>query len=178
MRDDHKHPHFPLEACTPGGIRYRIRPIRPDDAQRERDFINGMSPQSRYQRFMHHLREPSEALIEKLVSVDRHRTMALVAVVGEGALERIVGVARYAADNERECEFAVAVADDWQCRGIGTTLTPLLFQYAAREGFQTIYGSVLADNQRMIELAQWLGLTVDPPRAGEPTVRAWRHLGT
>jgi hypothetical protein len=35
---------------------------------------------------------------------------------------------------------------------------------------------VLADNQRMIELAQWLGLTVDTPRAGDVTVRAWRRL--
>jgi acetyltransferase len=177
MRDRPKHPRFPLEARTPGGVPYRIRPIRPDDAQRERDFIHRMSPQSRYQRFMHHLREPSDALVEQLVSVDRHRTMALVAVAGEGETERIIGVARYAADDERECEFAVAVADDWQCRGIGTTLTPLLFEYAAREGFQVIYGTVLADNQRMIELAQWLGLTVDPPSNGEATVRAWRRLG-
>ena len=26
------------------------------------------------------------------------------------------------------------------------------------------------------QLAQWLGLTVDPPREGEHTVRAWKRL--
>jgi acetyltransferase len=103
--------------------------------------------------------------------------MALVAVTGDGDAERLIGVARYAADNERECEFAVAIADDWQCRGIGTTLTKLLFEYCARQGFRLIYGTVLADNQRMIELAEGLGLTVDAPREGEATVRAWRSLG-
>jgi GNAT superfamily N-acetyltransferase len=166
-----------LKARTSDGTPYRIRPIRDDDAQRERDFIAAMSPNSRYHRFMHHLREPGDALIDKLVHVDHHRTMALVAVVGTGDRERIIGVARYAADSDVECEFAVAVADDWQCRGIGTTLVPHLFEYAAREGFRTIYGTILADNQPMIELSQWLGLTVDAPRAGENTVRAWRRLG-
>lgn len=161
---------------TSDGVPYRIRPIRADDAQRERDFINGLSPQSRYQRFMHALRDPGEAQIEKLVNVDHHGTMALVAVIGEGKDERIIGVARYAADNDLECEFAVAVADDWQCRGVGITLVPLLFEHAAREGFSTIYGTVLANNQRMIELAQWLGLTVEAPRGDDCTVRAWRRL--
>jgi acetyltransferase len=155
---------------------FSIRPIRPDDAERERAFINGLSPQSRYQRFMHNLREPTDAFIESMVNVDYRRTMALVAVTGEGTAERIIGVARYAADTDESCEFAVAVADDWQCRGVGTTLVPLLFEHAARAGFRTIYGTVLADNHRMIELAQWLGLTVDSPKPGEVTVRAWRRL--
>ena len=167
---------FPRTAHTSGGDAYRIRPIRPDDAQRERDFIQRMSAQSRYQRFMHNLREPGDAFIASLVNVDRHRTMALVAVTGDRDGERIIGVARYAANDDRECEFAVAIADDWQCRGIGTTLSQLLFEYCAREGFQVIYGTVLADNRRMIELAEGLGLTVESPREGESTVRAWRNL--
>ena len=43
---------------------------------------------------------PARRIIEKLVNVDYHRTMALVAVTGEGNDERIIGVARYAADND------------------------------------------------------------------------------
>jgi acetyltransferase len=158
-------------------IEYHIRPITLADAERERNFIRRMSPESRYLRFMHNLREPSEALVHSLVNIDRHRSMALVATVGAGDQETIIGVARYAAEpGSDECEFAVAVADDWQCRGIGTTLTPLLFDYAAREGFKVIYGTILAGNQRMVELAQWLGLQVDEPSPGCGTVRAWRTL--
>jgi acetyltransferase len=163
-------------AHTTDGIPYRIRPIRADDAQRERDFICALSPQSRYQRFMHNLREPGDALIATLVNVDYRRTMALVAVTGQGAAERIIATAQYATDNDRDCEFAVVVADDWQCRGVGTTLVPLLFDYAAQAGFSTIHATILADNRRMIELAEWLGLTVDGPRHGDITVRAWRQL--
>jgi acetyltransferase len=168
---------WPRVAHTCDGIRYRIRPIEPADAAREHDFIRRLSAQSRYLRFMHDLREPSADFIRSLVEIDRHRTMALVAVHGEGAEERIIAVARYAADADgKDCEFAVAVSDDWQCRGIATTLTPLLFEHARREGFRSIYGTVLGHNQRMIELAMNLGLEIEPAVPGEHTVRASRRL--
>ena len=170
-------PQWPLVATASDGAKYRIRPISRADADREREFILRMSPQSRYSRFMHELREPSDAFVARLVDVDQHESMALVAMHGEGTDERIIGVARYAADPGGDrCEFAVAVADDWQCRGIATTLIPELFAHAARQGFQEIYGTILANNQRMLELAEWLGMTVDPPGSGD-TVRAWRRLG-
>ena len=160
-----------------GGIEYRIRPIRPDDASREREFILSLSPESRFQRLMYTLREPSAEFVARLVDVDQHKDMALVAVLGEGDSEKIIGVARYSADEDRlDCEFAVAVTDEWQCRGIGSTLTKMLFEYAAHEGFRSIYGTVLASNQRMLELAEWLGLTVEPPVPGQATVRASRRL--
>jgi len=126
---------------------------------------------------MYTLREPSDEFIAHLVDVDQHRNMALVAVHGEGPDEKIIGVARYAADPDgRDCEFAVAVTDAWQCCGIGSTLTRLLFEYAAREGFRAIYGTMLAGNQNMLELAEWMGLTVEPHEPGQTTVRASRQL--
>jgi acetyltransferase len=168
---------WPRNAHTCDGIPYRIRPIEPTDTAREHDFIQRLSTESRYLRFMHDLREPSADFIRSLVEVDRHRTMALVAVHGEGPQERIIAVARYAADADgQNCEFAVAVADDWQCRGIATTLTPMLFEHARREGYRTIYGTVMAHNQRMIDLAVGLGLEVETPGEGQDTVRAWRSL--
>ena len=160
-----------------GGIEYRIRPIRADDAEREHAFILSLSPESRFQRLMYTVREPSAEFVARLVHVDQHKDMALVAVLGEGLSERIIGVSRYCADEGgRDCEFAVAVADEWQCRGIGSTLTNMLFEYATREGFRSIYGTVLASNQRMLELAEWLGLKVESPVAGQATVRAVRRL--
>jgi acetyltransferase len=173
-------PSWPRIERTSDGVEYRVRPICHDDAQREREFIMGLSPESRFQRFMHAMREPSEQLVAHLVDIDAHSTMALVAVVGAPQTECIIGVARYAADtgtDARECEFGVAVADAWQCRGVGTMLTRLLFKYAAHEGFRSIYGHVLASNQRMIELAEWLGLEVEaPPLPGQSTLRAARRL--
>jgi acetyltransferase len=168
---------WPRNARMEGGVEYRVRPIRPDDAGRERDFILSLSPESRFQRLMYTLREPSAEFVARLVNVDQHHDMALVAVIGEPATEKIIGVARYCADADGpDCEFAVAVADEWQCRGIGTTITKMLFEHAAREGFRSIYGTVFTSNQRMLELAEWLGLTLEPRAEGLDTVRASRRL--
>lgn len=167
---------WPRTEYTSDGRPFQVRPIRPDDAEREREFIEGLSPATRYQRFQYDLRHPDDALIQRFVNVDQHRDMALVATVRQRGRERIIGVARYAADNERECEFAVVVADDFQGKGIGTVLIPLLFEHAANEGFEIIYGRILHDNARMVDLCKWLGLRIEPPREGESLVRAWRRL--
>jgi acetyltransferase len=166
-----------LPAHTSDGVPYHIRPITPADAARERAFIGGLSAQTRYRRFMHVLGDPSPEFIERLVTVDGRRTMALVAAIGQGADEAIIGVARYCADDDgNACEFAIVVGDGWQNRGIGTTLAPLLFEHAKRAGFRAIYGVIQADNPRMIELAEYLGLTVEPAAPGQETVRAVRRL--
>lgn len=168
---------WPHTARTCDGHAYRIRVIRRDDAERERAFIEALSPESRYQRFQHSMREPSAELVTQLVDVDGHAKMALVATVGSGDMERIIGVARYAADEGgRGCEFAVTVADDWRCRGIGTKLAQELFAHAAHEGFRQIHGWVLADNDRMIALAEGLGLELDREENERGLVRAWRRL--
>jgi acetyltransferase len=88
--------------------------------------------------------------------------MAFVAVILESDAEQIIGVARYAASDEQgmDCEFAVAVADEWQLRGVGTALMRLLFDYARSQGFTQTHGPILAANTHMVELAHDLGLKI------------------
>jgi len=144
------------------GAEFYICPIRPDDAERERQFIETLSPESSYKRFMHTVHNPSSSFIQQMVNVDYRRTMAFVAMIRDGYAEQIVGVARYAATDDQglDCEFAVAIADEWQLRGVGTTLMRLLFDYARSQGFTQTHGPILAANMHMLELAHDLGLTM------------------
>jgi acetyltransferase len=155
---------------------YRVRPMTPADLELDRVFISHLSPRSRYLRFMHAMSDPAQELLRGLMALDGHRNAAFVATVGHAAAESIIGVARYAAEDATTCEFAVAVADDWQCRGIASALMARLFEHATREGYRLIFGNILADNAAMIELAQHLGLEIEPLRAGETLVRAVRRL--
>jgi acetyltransferase len=146
-------------ASTRDGIPFRVRPIRPDDESLERQFIVRLSPESRYKRMMHAMKEPSPQLLHRFVHVDYQHDMAFVALIGKPPEEEIIGVARYAQDkNAPDCEFAVAVADAWQARGVGATLTRLLFEYAHTQGIRIIHGEILADNHQMIDLVHWLGM--------------------
>lgn len=156
-------PGYPIEceriAQTRDGVEYRIRPIRPDDLEREFDFVRGLSEESRYNRLMYAVHEPTEALLRPLVNIDYAQHMALVALMTREGVDRIVGVARYAIDaTRREHEFAVVVTDAWQGHGIGTALLQDLFEYGRRHGLRSLVGTVLQGNERMLRLARRLGL--------------------
>jgi acetyltransferase len=160
---------------TRDGVMYRIRPIRSDDLERDRDFIIHLSAVSRYNRMMGTIREPSPQLLDHFVHVDYCREMAFVAVMGAGPDERIIGVARYAGD-PADCEFAVAVADEWQSRGVASTLTRLLFEYARAHGVRRIYGLILANNGRMLNLVSVLRMSTRRYSEDATLVEAWRDL--
>jgi acetyltransferase len=142
------------------GTECRFRPIRPDDAERERAFILGLSEQSRYNRMMGSIREPAASLIERFVHPDYRQNMAFVALIGRGSAERIVAIARYAGQApETRCEFAVAVTDASQGIGLGKALMNVLIDYARQVGMHELYGLVFPSNQRMLALARSLGMT-------------------
>lgn len=148
-------------AHTRDGTEYFIRPIVPEDLQRELAFARALSEESRYHRLMYVLHEPTEAQLAPLIHLDYERNMALVALYGPESEQQIIGVARYARDDDGAAyEFAVAVADEWQGRGVGTRLLEELFEYARTRGLRRLYGRVLNDNARMLSLARALGLTV------------------
>ena len=169
-------PDYPIQwacaASTRDNVAYRIRPICPGDAARERAFIVGLSPESRYTRMMYTMTQPSADLVDRFVHVDYHRSMAFVAVIGQGEGECIIGVARYATTPAEGVEFAVSVADDWQSRGIADALTRLLFDYARLEGIRILNAKILATNQRMIEFSRWVGMSIHPVPEDRMMVRA------
>jgi len=168
-------PEWPRYCKTRDGSEYRVRPIRADDAERDLLFIKGLSERSRYNRMMGLSREPSTELLNRLVRVDYSREMALVAVIGDGPDETIVGVARYGG-NPAYCEFAIAVADEWQSRGVGTRLAQLLFEYAKTHGVRRIYGVIFTNNAHMLKLARDLQMTLRRSREDDSIVEAWRTL--
>jgi len=170
-------------AHTLDGAEFRIRPIRPTDEQLEREFIVGLSPESRYTRMMCAMREPSPELVHRFVNVDYHRDMAFVALVDAPAAQglpptpHIIGVARYAADPTGPGgEFAVAVTDSWQSRGVGATLMRILLEYAREHGFHDLHGEILSTNSHMIELARYLGMDTRLSKNDSGIVEASRDL--
>jgi acetyltransferase len=58
------------------------------------------------------------------------------------------------------CEFAVAVLDAWQRRGLGERLLSELIGIARDRGLTAIIGDVLAANAAMLGLARKLGFSV------------------
>jgi GNAT superfamily N-acetyltransferase len=161
---DYVGPDYPrwTETLRDGG-KVVIRPIRRQDAAAERAFIAGLSPQSMHNRFLGQIAHPGDDFIEQLTDIDYVNDVALVAVVDDEAGEEIVGVSRYAKDPAgTRCESAVAVADAWQHRGLGTALMKHLILIAQERGLKTMESIDLAGNLDMRDLARALGFHTRP----------------
>lgn len=153
------------------GTDIEIRPIRPEDAEIEKEFIENLSPQSRYYRFMHTLKHVSPEMLVRFTQIDYHRELALIAVVKKEGVEIEIGVSRYVLNAEGDsCEFAVVVADQWQHTGIGYKLMEKLIEAARTKGIPQMDGVVLKDNEPMKRLARSLGFEVQRHETDEEVV--------
>lgn len=150
------------------GSHVLIRPIRPEDREREVEFIRNLSPQARHFRFLGAVKEVSPALLDTLMQADHKHRMAFVALVHQDGELIEVGVSRYATTEENgQCECAVTVADAWQHRGLGTALMRHLIETARQNGFKQMYSVDAAANTHLQALAHDLGFqrTRDPQDA-------------
>ena len=57
-------------------------------------------------------------------------------------------------------EFAVAVGDPWQGKGVGAILMEHMMAIAKEMGIESIWGNVLAGNTYMLALARRLGFAI------------------
>jgi len=176
----------PASDCTPaasgrelpaGEAAYSIRALRPDDADREAQFIAGLSERTRYERTLGLRRPPPRQRIQELVQVDGHERMAFVATSTECGEERFLGISRYVCGTEGAAEFAVVVSDAWQGRGLGSALMRTLIEHARAQGITRLYGDTLASNTRMLALARRLGMLPRFSGGAPGTYRATLALG-
>ena len=135
-----------------------IRPIRADDAERERQFIENLSPESRYHRFLSGMEHPSSALIKKFTEIDHDRNEAYVALIEQNGKSVQIGVSRYYSDADgKSGECAITVADAWKHKGLGTLLMQRLSKTAQARRIERLYSIDAVDNAEMRNFAAYMG---------------------
>jgi GNAT superfamily N-acetyltransferase len=140
------------------GTTVLIRPIRDNDLELERRFIEELSPQSSRFRFLGEIKSPSDAMLKQFTHVDHASEVAFVALMADGADKREIGVSRYSARTDGlSCECAVAVSDEWHNQGLATVLMQHLIEVARQHGVECMYSIDAVDNQAMRDLAEHLG---------------------
>ncbi|GAA0435059.1 hypothetical protein Acor_32320 [Acrocarpospora corrugata] len=121
-----------------------IRPTRPDDEERVRAFLLGLSLHTQTHRFFAGLTRPSASMLRALLARDERRD-ALVAV-SEG---RVVGHAMACRDG-LDVEIAVVVTDEWQNVGVGSRLVRTLLRRVT--GAEWVSMDVLGENRRVLAM--------------------------
>ena len=143
-----------LRANRRPDIRLALRPARSGDGDALQTYVRGLSPQSRYNRFLGGASElPASELARALAANGRETlTLLLVATAEDG--ETVVGEARVALScAERAGEFGMSIADDWRRLGAGSALLEAIERKAAADGIERLFGDTLRTNAEMIALA-------------------------
>lgn len=154
------------------GSRYTIRPLHPHDAEMLQTLVRGLSPESRYFRFVSSMRELSDRMLARFTLIDYDREMALVATYRERRpnpeggfteTERIIGVSRYVTNPDKStCEFALVIADEFAGQGLGSRMMLSIIDVARSKGLAQIEGLVLSRNAPMLKLMRSLDFQIKP----------------
>jgi acetyltransferase len=161
------------------GARFRLRPIQPEDEPALVQAFSRLTPEEVRMRFFAPLRSLSHEMAARLTQIDYDREMALVlSEERDGAPDRdFAGIVRIAADPDFEkAEFAIIVLSHVQGRGIGRLLMEQIIAYAKARGIKQVFGDVLAENQRMLNLARDLGFTMKTLAEGPSVIRVTKTL--
>lgn len=174
----HPYPHELTEHYQlANGVNITIRPIRPEDADLEKDFVHRLSERSKYFRFMQALQELTPEMIVRFTQIDYDREMAFIAVSEQEIPPKEYGVGRYLMNPDGcSVEFALVVSDDCQCKGIGTRLMKTLMRTAKFKGISCIEGEVLAVNKPMLSFVSKLGFSIEKIPGDQEVVRVVKDL--
>ena len=175
-------PRYPVHlidfVSIANGRRVTIRPMLPQDFELQLEFFRSLSARARYSRFMCSFNELPDAVAKRLGKIDYSSHLALLAEVFEDGSETMVGEARFVIDEHdpATCEFAIAVADNWQRCGIGRALLAQLEREAAASGIRRMLADTLYDNKAMRGLAASSGYAIGANREDARLVKLEKQL--
>lgn len=138
-----------------------LRPIRPEDEAAHAAFFHHLEAEDLRLRFFRVVKTPDHATLARLTQIDYAREMCFIATRERDGQAETLGVVRAIADPDGErAEYAIIVRSDVKGAGLGQALMEKLIAYARQRGIAELWGTVLANNVAMIDLARRMGFEV------------------
>jgi acetyltransferase len=142
------------------GSLVNLRAIKPEDEDKFNELFKSLSPQTMRFRFFEIIKELSHETLTRYCNLDYDREIALVAETSSS--KQIIGVSRLITDAYgKSGEYAVLVGDQWQGLGVGFKLMDSLIKIAKDKNLEKIYGYVMVNNDKMLNLCNSLGFKTE-----------------
>jgi RimJ/RimL family protein N-acetyltransferase len=153
---------FKVQASAPGvGVPVWIRTATGSDMEGLSDHFRRLSCEARHNRFMGVTGDLARIARDCLMAARKTECFAFVAECRRNGCDIIVGEASYAFDPMNGCgEFALSVAEEFQRRGLGTTLLAALQSRAISLGYLELCGESLKSNDAMKNFARNAGFEI------------------
>ncbi len=151
--------HWTLEEEHP----VLLRPIRPEDEPLENELWKTFSEETQRFRFFSPMKTWSHATLVRYTNIDYDREIAIVGITTEDGEKKMVGVVRMIMEppDFKTAEVAIVVGDPWQGRGLGSKMMDCIIDVAKDKNLNSVYGVILRDNKRAIDLFKEKGFAID-----------------
>lgn len=140
---------FETDVVLRDGSLVHVRPVSSEDIDLFVRFIENLSPETLYLRFLHAVK-PEQAV---KILMPRTGQFALLAL----REDKVIGHAIYAITLPGKADAAVLVADAYQRKGLGTILLGQLTQAAIIAGISVLEAHVAPENAPMLHVLHELG---------------------
>lgn len=143
------------------GSLVQLRPIHPTDGASAKVFRKKVSDESVRDRFLGYIPSVSQKLIDRLTKIDYDSEMAIIAECVDNDKKEPIAVARIVGEaaDLTKAEFALIIADKWQGKGLGATMTDYMISIAKDMGFKTLYALLYSHNVQMAEILRRRGFS-------------------
>jgi len=142
------------------GSEVLLRPVKPVDERLLQEFFYSMSNREVYYRFLHSIKAFPRKDMQRMVNIDYHREMSVLALVGEFGKQEVAGVGRYILDGSEYPEVDFAVQEKFQGKGLGRVIMEYITGIAKDRGFGGIHAVVMSENQASLHILTHLGYAV------------------
>ena len=152
------------------GTAVLIRAARADDRERLVTAFQGLDRQTIYTRYFSFRKSFSETELDRLDEQDSGRYILLVATLGSGPGETIIGGASCVCGDASAAalpgaEVACPGGDDYQRQGLASQLLAAIVELACHSGIGRLEADVLAENQAMLAVFKRSGLPMTLSRS-------------
>ena len=145
-----------ITVVLPDGAELTVRPAVAEDLAGVVELHESCSARTRQRRYLGGATLPPPGRLRRLLEPSRGLTLVAVTTGCDPAAESVVAMANLLAEGD-EAELALLVRDDWQRRGLGSTLLRRLTRQAESGGYAAMVLHVQADNMPMLRTLRRLG---------------------
>lgn len=138
-----------------------LRLAKPEDAVAVEGFVNNVSEESRYFRFMAGVKYVPKSVIDGMCVNNPSEMASLLAILGSNLHGKVIGIGNYVSLAVRNAaEVSFLVSDEYHGKGIGTLLLERLAGIAAANGFVEFEAEMLSANDKMMTVFSDAGFQV------------------
>jgi GNAT superfamily N-acetyltransferase len=146
------------DLTTRTGLKFHVRPARPDDEAALGDFFAKVTPEDMRFRFLTALKTVGHDRLVSMTNVDHRQTENFLAFAGD--LPGIIATAMLACTPDMEKgEVAIAILPDFKKQGVSWELLAHVARFAEDKGVKTLEAVESRDHHAAIELEREMGFT-------------------